>query len=114
MTQMPATARMRPSRMQAAPPTGSSVRAMAPRAPRAKSSDRVAATAATGIAQTASSRAAPGIFRVSSMATGITAAARRPNRRASHARGLSRCGCERVWVRAATQPAIVGGRRTAN
>ena len=101
--QMPATARMRPSRIHVAPPTGSSVRAIAPRAPRANSSDRVAATAATGIAHTASRREAPGIFRVSSMATGMAAAATRPSRRASHARTLSRRGCERVWVRTATQ-----------
>src|SRR5205823_2841680 len=83
---IPAAARMRPSRMHPAPPTGPSVRAIAPRAPRANKSDRVAAIAATGIAQTASRRAAPGIFRVSSMATGITAAARSPNRKASQAR----------------------------
>ncbi len=59
---------------------------MAPRAPRAKSSDTVAATAATGIAQTASSSTAPGTFRVSSIAAGMIAAAMRPKRNASVAR----------------------------
>src|SRR5256714_2945409 len=98
---MPATARMRASRVVADPPVRSSVRAIAPRAPRAKRSEAVAARAATGIAQTASRSAKPEIFRVSSIPTGIAAAATMPKRKASHARTLSRRGCIRVWVRTA-------------
>src|SRR5437868_7089770 len=50
---MPAKAKIRPSRIDVEPPARSSVRAIAPCAPRAKSSDAMAATAATGIAQAA-------------------------------------------------------------
>src|SRR5438132_1105674 len=98
---MPAKAKIRPSRIDVEPPARSSVRAIAPCAPRAKSSDAMAATAATGIAQTASRSTAPGTFRVASIAAGMIPAATTPKRKASQARWFDRRGCIRVCVRTA-------------
>src|SRR5690349_20817192 len=92
---------MRASRIHSEPPARSSVLAIAPCAPRAKRSDAIAVSAATGIAQTASSRTAPGIFRVNSIAAGMIPAATTPKRKASQARWFDRRGCIRVCVRTA-------------
>src|SRR5436190_10429201 len=85
---MPATPSTRPSRIRPTPPARSSVLRILPPAPRAKSSAAIPQTAATGIAQTASRRRTPVVWRERATAAGTAATPARPSRTASEARWL--------------------------
>src|SRR5204862_158395 len=85
---MPATPSTRPSRIRPNPPARSSVLRILPPAPRAKSSAAIPQTAATGIAQTASRRRTPVVWRERATAAGTAATPARPSRTASEARWL--------------------------
>src|SRR3954470_12497374 len=85
---MPPSPRMRESRIRPEPPACSSVRRMRPPAPRAKRSAPTPQAAATGTAQTASSRWTPAVCRDMTIAAGTEIVATSPSRTASDARWL--------------------------
>src|ERR1700730_17686532 len=85
---MPATPRIRPSRILPDPLAPPSVPPIRPRAPRTKRSEAKPQIAATGIAKAVSSRAMPVVFRHKTMAAGTASSTGPPSTTASEARWL--------------------------
>src|SRR5690348_4554507 len=85
---MPATPRTTPVRMRVAPPARSSERRIRPRAPRTKSSAATPQAAASGIAQAASIRLIPAVWRARRIPPGTASVPTRPSSTAIEARWL--------------------------